>query len=228
MKRAACAAAVAVLLAGAARGDEKRTAGELAKDVVRLQNELVKQLNAVTDRASADRALPKVVMLRQSWRTAREELGMKPQKEVQAAYEAAAEAVGKPADVPAAWERVARLFPVGPDAPVLAEEARGEAAVRQAKAVLAACEAYYANPRSRNTYPTNLQDLLSPPFGGSSFLKNNTDLFDPWGVPFQYEVGKIRGKVNGTDAEIDWPYVWTERKIDGRVRLFGTKMPEKK
>src|SRR5947209_16478052 len=61
MKRFICAAAVlAVALAGAARSEEKPTAEQLTKDVIRLQNELVKELEAVKDREAARKAKPKV------------------------------------------------------------------------------------------------------------------------------------------------------------------------
>jgi hypothetical protein len=95
--------------------------------------------------------------------------------------------------------------------------------------ILAACEAYYAHPKSKKTYPDQLANLLTPPFGGSSFLKNGTeDLIDPWGGPFQLGIDTTRAKVNGKDVEVQRPYVWAERTIDGKVRVFGTKPPEKK
>jgi hypothetical protein len=226
MTRVACAAVFAVLLAGVARGDDTRTAEELAKNVIRLQNELVKQLDAATDRASADRVWPKVAVLRLNWKSAQDELAKRPPQERQSAHEAAVESLGKPADLPAAWARVAKRFPVAPDTPVLAEEARGELAVRQAHVVLAACEAYRAHPKSGNTYPDNLAELLTPPFGGSSFLKNGQeDLVDPWVSPFQLGLARVRTRVNGKDVEVERAYVWTDRTIAGKVRRFTTKPP---
>jgi hypothetical protein len=227
MKRLLCAAVF--VLAGTARADEP-TAEQLAKDVIRSGNELVKVLDGVKDKAAAEKAKPKADDLRAKWEKAREGLWKKPEKEIQPAYEVAIAELGMPADVPAAWNRMAQRFPFTANDPVLVEEARGEVAVQRANVVLVGCEAYYINPQSGNQYPLSLRDLLAPPFGGVGFLKNGVeDLLDTWGVPFKYEVGIRRAKwVDGTERDSDWPYIWTERKIDGKVRVFGTKPPEKK
>jgi hypothetical protein len=52
-----------------------------------------------------------------------------------------------------------------------------------------AIEAYRtAEANTRHEPPTTLHDLVHPPFGGSTFLKNGADdLRDPWGNEFQME-----------------------------------------
>ena len=64
------------------------------------------------------------------------------------------------------------------------EDAKKTQAQLQCKSLAEACEAYYLNPQSGNTYPTSWQDLLVP-FGGTggsiSFLKNGQrDIMTPW------------------------------------------------
>lgn len=75
------------------------------------------------------------------------------------------------------------------------EDAKKSKAQMQCQALAQACESYYLNPQSGNTYPTTLNDLLVP-FGGSggvqSYLKNGqADLITPWGQqvpPYQLNV----------------------------------------
>jgi hypothetical protein len=227
MKRLLCVV-FALALAGIARSDEPTTE-QLAKDSIRLRNELVKVLDGVKDKAAAEKAKPKVHELQAKLEKTREALRAKPEKEVKEAYRTAIAELGESPNEYNAWVRLAKRFQVAADDPVLVEEARGVVAEMGARGVNVACEAYYAHPKSGNVYPDTLHHLLTPPFGGTSFLKNGIgDLVDPWGVPYRYEVGKVRAKVNGREIESDSAYVWTERKIDGKVRVFGTKPPEKK
>jgi hypothetical protein len=228
MTRVACVALV-LLLAGALQGDDKPTAEQLMRESFRARGELVKVLDGVKDKEAAEKARPKVDDLRRKLQASEEELRKKPREEQQSAFEAVTDALGRPPDVPAAWERLANRFPVNAGDPLLVEDARGVVAEMKARTLLQACEAYYANPQSRNVYPTGLADLVEPRFGGASFLRNGlADVYDPWGAAYKYEVAPTRGKVNGKDAVYDRPYVWTERKIDGKVRVFGWKPPEKK
>jgi general secretion pathway protein G len=68
------------------------------------------------------------------------------------------------------------------------EDARKGRAQLQCRSLATACEAYKnnaANPMSED--PTNPGQLLQPPFGGTSFLKNGQeDLIDPWGQEYQF------------------------------------------
>jgi hypothetical protein len=52
-----------------------------------------------------------------------------------------------------------------------------------------AIEAYVASPENpKREFPRSLPDLLQPPFGGPSFLRNgHADLMDPWGMPYRFE-----------------------------------------
>jgi hypothetical protein len=102
-------------------------------------------------------------------------------------------------------------------ADTLAEGARENLALLRARALETACEAYYANPQSANTYPRTLDDLAAPPFGGASFLRNGRkDLLDPWGQTYKYAVvADPKGR--------PLPYVWTERTVRGTTRVIGTK-----
>lgn len=92
----------------------------------------------------------------------------------------------------------------------------------QARSLMTAAEAYYSHPQSRNKYPDSLNDLLNPPFGKASFLRNGpADLLDPWGKTFQYD---IRKDANGNQRA----YVWTERTVNGKTKVIGTKPPPRK
>jgi hypothetical protein len=103
-----------------------------------------------------------------------------------------------------------------------AEKAKEEKARAQCASILQACEAFATNPANKAGYPTTLTELVKPPFGGASYLKNGEkDLLDPWGKMVRYAVAKDdKGRLRA--------YVWTERKIDGKTKVVGTKAPEPK
>jgi general secretion pathway protein G len=68
------------------------------------------------------------------------------------------------------------------------EDARKNRAQLQCKSLETVIQSYYLNPQSGNQYPESLQQLLQPPFGGTSLLKNGeSDLIDPWGKPYQVQ-----------------------------------------
>jgi hypothetical protein len=120
-----------------------------------------------------------------------------------------------------AWAIVGVLVVVVPAraglAGPLAEGAREKLALLRARALETACEAYRANPQSGNALPRALNDLAAPPFGGASFLRNGAaDLLDPWGQPYKYKVVPAQ---NGFPL----PYIWTERTVNGKTRVIGTK-----
>jgi hypothetical protein len=103
------------------------------------------------------------------------------------------------------------------------EEARQARAELQCRSLLQACEAYVVNPANKTrTYPTILLELVKPPFGGPSFIRDGEkDLIDPWGKMFQYAVAKDeKGNLRA--------YVWTERTVDGKTKVIGRKPPEPK
>ena len=68
------------------------------------------------------------------------------------------------------------------------EDARKNRAQLQCKSLAQTIDAYYLNPQSNNQYPESLQQLVQPPFGGTSMLKNGqSDLIDPWGQQYQVQ-----------------------------------------
>lgn len=93
------------------------------------------------------------------------------------------------------------------------KERRAEVMTRS---LLVACEAYYLNPQSGNTYPKALGDLVMPPWGGLPLTRGR--IFDPWRQPYRYEV------VPGADGTPQ-PYVWSERAVNGKTRVYGRKPP---
>jgi cell division septation protein DedD len=84
-----------------------------------------------------------------------------------------------------------RLAPVprekpAPNPAALAEQKNQ--AHRHCQALAQAAEAFNLSPANAHGYPRTLKELLTPPFGGPSFLRNGVrDLVDPWGKPYQLE-----------------------------------------
>src|SRR5437868_4314783 len=69
------------------------------------------------------------------------------------------------------------------------DDAKKSKAQLQAATIAKACEQYYLNPQSQGNYPQNLQELVTPPWGGSAFLSDGmNDLIDPWGQQFQMQL----------------------------------------
>src|SRR5438105_2622731 len=64
--------------------------------------------------------------------------------------------------------------------------------------IATAIEAYINNKDNKqHEPPTVLRDLVEPPFGGPSFLRNGAaDSLDPWGKP--YEMERVR-RADGTE-----------------------------
>ncbi len=105
-----------------------------------------------------------------------------------------------------------------------AEESAKEAKAKlQCLSLLIACDAFQQNPANEKMmFPTILLELVKPPFGGPSFLRDGEkDLLDPWGKMVQYAVAKDE---KGTLRA----YTWTERTVDGKTKVIGTKPPEPK
>ncbi|HEX4607609.1 MAG TPA: prepilin-type N-terminal cleavage/methylation domain-containing protein [Urbifossiella sp.] len=95
------------------------------------------------------------------------------------------------------------------------EDARKSRAQLQCRSLATAIETYYLNPQSGNQYPDNLQQLLNPPFGGTSLLKNGQDdLNDPWGG--QYQVQFIQGN-DGAQM----PLVHTTARDGTQISQYG-------
>jgi general secretion pathway protein G len=69
------------------------------------------------------------------------------------------------------------------------EDAKKTKAQLGCKAIADACENYKNNPANTMSQPPqSLQELLTPTFGGTAFLKNGKDdLMDPWGHEYQMQ-----------------------------------------
>ena len=100
------------------------------------------------------------------------------------------------------------------------EKAKEDQTARACRSILYACEAYQAHPQNKTgAYPPKLADLVKPPFGGASFLRNGKDdLIDPWGNAYRYAVEKDKKGVPRV-------FVWTTRTIDGKTKTIGELPP---
>lgn len=95
------------------------------------------------------------------------------------------------------------------------EDARKSRAQLQCKSIETAVQAFYSNPQSGNQYPSGLGDLLAPPFGGTSFLKNGQeDLIDPWGNQYQIQM------ITGNDGA-EMPLVYTNAPDGTPISQYG-------
>ena len=103
------------------------------------------------------------------------------------------------------------------------EDAKKSKAQMQCVALAQACEAYKLNPGSNGEYPTNLTELVNPPFG-SSFLKNGmNDLNSPWTVngqamQFQYQI--MQSQSDQTQSS-GFPYVSVTAPDGTLISNFG-------
>ena len=82
--------------------------------------------------------------------------------------------------------------------PASTEDTKRVAAMAGCKNIATAVEAFTTNPANPDgTIPRELGDLVRPPFGGPSFLRNGAaDLLDPWGHPYTMSV---RRRDNGAE-----------------------------
>lgn len=95
------------------------------------------------------------------------------------------------------------------------EDAKKSKAQLQAQTISKAMQAYYMRAESGNTYPESPQQLLQPPWGGTSFLPNGQqDLLDPWNNPYQFQPGQ------GPDgSQIIFVYCTTPDNV--RISQYG-------
>ena len=223
MTRLVCA--ITILAATTFGRADEPSVEQRAKELIRLNNELVKALDAVKDRDAAIKAKPKVDALRTQWTKARSawaDLNQKSPEKANAAYQAALLAAGGLADLNTAFEGLANHFPLDGEVIPLVEDAREAVAERNMQSLSNACESYYLNPNSKQSYPSLLRDLVSPPWGGPSYVKDGaTALLDPWGNPFRYATSQ--GKKGNPIT-----FIWVERTEDGKTKVIGTKPPDKK
>lgn len=97
------------------------------------------------------------------------------------------------------------------------EDARKTRAHLGAKTLSTAIDTYIANvANGNNDPPSSLQDLLTPPFGGPSFLRNGSeDLKTPWNGQ-QYEMEQAT-RSDGTTYYL----VWTKAPDGTEISNFG-------
>lgn len=69
------------------------------------------------------------------------------------------------------------------------EDARRTAAVAGCKNLATAIESFMNNPANpEGVGPSSINDLIQPPFGGPSYLRNGQgDTLDPWGKQYQIQ-----------------------------------------
>jgi general secretion pathway protein G len=74
------------------------------------------------------------------------------------------------------------------------EDAKKSKAQLGCQSIATAIEAYMQSPQNPGMtddqkMPSGPQDLIQPPFGGPSFLRNGqVDTYDPWGKPYQFQM----------------------------------------
>jgi general secretion pathway protein G len=96
------------------------------------------------------------------------------------------------------------------------EDGKRTAAMAGCKNLAMAIEAYMNNPANPgNALPTQLSDLIQPPFGGPSYLRNGeADTIDPWGKPYQIQ------EAQRSDGTI-YPLVTTTAQDGTPISQFG-------
>lgn len=83
--------------------------------------------------------------------------------------------------------RIAPMPREKPTDPAVLEQQKRDAH-RHCQNLAQAAEAFNLNAANESGYPRTLKELVMPPFGGPSFLRNGErDLIDPWGNPYQLE-----------------------------------------
>jgi general secretion pathway protein G len=99
------------------------------------------------------------------------------------------------------------------------EKAKQNKAQLACKALADACEAYYLDPSNGGQYPTEIGQLVQPPNGGRSLLRNGIqDTYTPWpNVQQQYTL-EIQTKADGTQ----YPFVHCRADDGTQISQFGT------
>jgi serine/threonine protein kinase len=173
-------------------------------------------LDAVTDEKSATAARPKLDELAAQQVELKAAAGPKPPDTVTAAEQKLSLAHDRVfARAKAAYQVLhgSKLF----DA---IEKPREKLAETNAKLLSTQTKAYAA--KDGGTFPKALKQLVVPADGRTPFVDGGVKaLADPWGVPYQYELGKRQ-----TNDNFDTPFVWTISPYTGKV--LGEAPPAKK
>jgi general secretion pathway protein G len=96
------------------------------------------------------------------------------------------------------------------------ENAKKSKAHLGCKGLAQAIESYTINPANpEGSFPNQLGDLLQPPFGGTSLLRNGPDdLMDPWGHQYQMQ---LQTRADGTQ----YVMVMTQAPDGTPISQFG-------
>src|SRR5262245_39074542 len=95
------------------------------------------------------------------------------------------------------------------------DAANERVATYRAQALEKAVKTHYVTTAE---WPANLADV-------AVFLQNGKeDLLDPWGKRYRYV---IQSEISSDGQPIQRPYIWTEREVSGKVRVYGKKPGEK-
>jgi len=89
-------------------------------------------------------------------------------------------------------------------------------AKNDARVIEQACKKYYLDNKK---WPAKLTDIANHLEIGEK------GLIDPWGKEYKFAIGKMKAFY---DTEVDRPYIWSERKVNGNIRVCGSKPPEEK
>jgi hypothetical protein len=91
------------------------------------------------------------------------------------------------------------------------EAAKETVATLRARTLDQAVKTYYLK---EGRWPAALGDV-------AAFLEEGKKgLLSPWGIPYQYTLRERDGQVVF--------FVWTDREVNGKVRVYGNKPPEEK
>jgi general secretion pathway protein G len=97
------------------------------------------------------------------------------------------------------------------------EDARKSKAQLQCRTIATAMEAFHTNPSSNGQYPTDMNMLISPPWGGSSYLRDpQSDTTDPWG-----RQGAFNITMTSTDGTTEVPMVTVQAPDGVHISNFG-------
>lgn len=89
--------------------------------------------------------------------------------------------------------------------------------IDRSKCVIHGCNAYRKDPRSGGKYPTSLDELITPHFGGKPFLDDHEYcIADGWGKRLKFAT------VNDGKGETE-VYAWGERSVNGKMYVYGAK-----
>jgi type II secretory pathway pseudopilin PulG len=97
--------------------------------------------------------------------------------------------------------------------PASLDAAREQQAAARAVALEKAAKTYYTQ---QGEWPKNLVVLAPLVIDGQDGLK------DPWGTPYQYIL--VRDEKAKVSPFV--PYIWTEREVEGVIRVYGKKPPK--